>query len=147
MRHRKNTVKLGRRSEHRAALLISLVNNLIAEKKICTTLPKARLCRTMAEKMVTIGKAEVAAAKPEQKLAARRRLLQKLRHEKHVVALVNEIVPKMSDRVGGYVRILKLGKRSSDSSEMAVVEWVGITPQDKRKRKKPAEGATEEKKD
>ena len=126
MRHRKNSVRLGRTSDHRKALLSSLVCNLIEEKRITTTLSKAKLARSLAERMVTLGKAG--------DLAARRRAISELRHEKFVTKLFAEIAPQFSGRQGGYTRILKLAKRRSDSSEMALLEWVGITAPDKKRK-------------
>jgi len=130
MRHRNQDKKLGRSPEHRAALLASLVCNLIHEKRIRTTLAKAKLARRLAERMVTVGR--------RGSISARRVALVNLRQRKHVAALFTEIVPKFADRKGGYTRIVKLGQRRSDGSEMAVLEWVGIEVPDKGK-KKPAE--------
>jgi len=129
MRHRKTDRKLGRTSSHRKATLAALVCNLIEEKRITTTLPKARLARSLAERMVTLGR--------EGTLAARRRALAQLRQRDRVAKLFADIAPSFEGRHGGYVRIVKLGRRSSDSSEMALLEWVGISaPQKKRKKKK-----------
>jgi large subunit ribosomal protein L17 len=126
MRHRRKSVRLGRKSAHRKELLASLVCNLIEEKRIKTTLAKAKLMRSLAEKMVTVGRVGT--------LEAKRRALSTLRQEKCVTKLLNEIVPQFVGRQGGYTRILKLGRRASDGSEMALVEWVGITPPDKKKK-------------
>jgi len=131
MRHRRKSVRLGRKSAHRKELLASLVCNLIEEKRIKTTLAKAKLMRSLAEKMVTVGRVGT--------LEAKRRALSTLRQEKCVTKLLNEIVPQFTGRQGGYTRILKLGRRSSDGSEMALVEWVGITPPDKKKKAPKAE--------
>ena len=121
MRHRVKTIKLGRTSSHRNALLASLVCHLIEEKRITTTLPKARAARGLAERMVTLGK--------RGGLAARRQAISKLRRKDRVAKLFDEVAPSFTERAGGYTRILKLGRRSSDSSEMAILEWVGsLTP-------------------
>ena len=72
MRHRKKTIKLGRTSSHRDALMASLVCNLIQERRITTTLPKAKAAKSLADKMVTLGK--------RGDLAARRRAISKLRN-------------------------------------------------------------------
>jgi large subunit ribosomal protein L17 len=116
MRHRKRTVKLGRTSSHRDAMLANLVSSLIASKRVKTTLPKARVARSMAEKMVTLGK--------DGSLAARRRAISTLKSTEAVKELFTNIAPSFADRKGGYTRILKLGKRASDSSEMALLEFV-----------------------
>jgi large subunit ribosomal protein L17 len=127
MRHRKNTVKLGRTSSQREALFASLVSNLILVKRVKTTLAKARAARRMADKMVTIGKKET--------LAARRHALSLLKQEKAVAELFGAVAPAMRDRAGGYTRIVKLGKRMSDSSEMCVLEWVDFVPKAKKAKK------------
>ncbi len=133
MRHRKNTVKLGRTADGRKALLSSMVCNFIEEQRIQTTLPKARLTRTLAEKMVTLAKSGT--------LSARRSALSKLRQRKHVTKLFESIAPQYKDRKGGYTRIIKLGKRGSDGSEMAVLEWVDLARIDKRRKPKEDEVA------
>ncbi|HAL92876.1 MAG TPA: 50S ribosomal protein L17 [Verrucomicrobia bacterium] len=133
MRHRKNTVKLGRTSSQREALFASLVSNLILAKRIQTTLPKARAARRMADKMVTVGKKET--------LAARRLALSRLKQEKAVAELFSSVAPAMKDRQGGYTRIIKLGKRMSDSSEMCILEWVDFVPKAKKAKAKKEEAA------
>lgn len=119
MRHRKKTVKLGRSSSHREAMLANQVCSLIQEKRITTTLQKAKATRSLAEKMVTLGK--------RGDLHARRLAISKLRNQDAVHELFSAIAPAFSERQGGYTRILKKGKRSSDASEMAILEWVDVT--------------------
>ncbi len=116
MRHRNGNKKLGRSTAHHRALMASLVCALIKEKRIKTTVAKAKLAKSMADKMVTLGKNGT--------LAARRQALAKLRDEDSVVVLFDEIAPSFEGRNGGYTRVLKLGQRSSDGSEMALLEWV-----------------------
>lgn len=116
MRHRKKTVKLGRTSAHRNELLANLVCALIDNKRIKTTLPKAKAARSLAEKMVTLGKKGT--------LAARRQAISTLKNEKSVKELFNAVAPVFEERAGGYTRIIKLGRRISDSSEMVLLEWV-----------------------
>ncbi len=116
MRHRKKTVKLGRTSAHRNELLANLVCALIDNKRIKTTLPKAKAARSLAEKMVTLGKKGT--------LAARRQAIATLKNEKSVKELFEAVAPTFADRSGGYTRIIKLGRRISDSSEMVLLEWV-----------------------
>ena len=138
MRHRKNTRKLGRTSSHREAMLANMVCSLIAEKRITTTHAKAKAARTMAEKMVTLGK--------KGDLASRRRVISELQatvegKKPAVRELFDTIGPGFADREGGYTRIMKLGRRSSDSSEMAILEFVEFGPVAKKKKKaakKPA---------
>ncbi len=121
MRHRKRTInKLGRNTAQREALMASLVCNLIIAGRIKTTLPKAKAARRMAEKMVTLGKKNT--------LAARRLAISRLRRKEVVKDLFDQVAPAFADRQGGYTRILKLGQRMSDSSEMALLEWVNHQP-------------------
>lgn len=116
MRHRKKTVKLGRTSAHRNELLANLVCGLIEHRRIKTTVAKAKAARSLAEKMVTLGKKGT--------LAARRQAITTLKQEGLVRVLFDEIAPGFENRAGGYTRILKLGRRMSDSSEMVLLEWV-----------------------
>jgi len=106
MRHRKRTVKLGRTSAHRNELLANLVCALIDNKRIKTTLPKARAARSLAEKMVTLGKKGT--------LASRRLAVSKLKQVDSVKELFDNVAPTFADRSGGYTRIIKLGRRISD---------------------------------
>src|SRR6201989_2865416 len=119
MRHRKRTAKLGRTSSHRNAMLANLVCSLIKHKRVVTTLPKARAARSVAEKMVTLGKAGTL---HDRRLAAAR-----LHQEDAVKILFNEIPPTQKDRHGGSTRIVKLAKqRRGDASETAILEWVDV---------------------
>lgn len=142
MRHKKNMVKLGRPAEARKALLSSLVSNFIEEQRIKTTLPKARQTRMLAEKMVTVAKKAIAAGKPEAMLKGKRQALAVLRQRKHVIKLFEAIAPQFKDRQGGYTRIVKLGRRGSDSSEMVFLEWVNLAPVDKRRKPKSEDAGT-----
>lgn len=116
MRHRVKKIKLGRRGAHRDSMLANMVCSLINERRIKTTLAKAKVVAPMAEKMVTLGKKGT--------VAARRQAIAKLKQDASVKALFDEIAPGFADRAGGYTRITKLGPRMSDASEMAIVEWV-----------------------
>jgi large subunit ribosomal protein L17 len=133
MRHRKLTVKLGRTSSQREALFANMVSNLILAKRITTTLAKARATKRLAEKMVTVGKKGT--------LAARRQALSSLKQDGAVAELFAAIAPAMKDRHGGYTRMVKLGKRMSDSSEMCILEWVDFVPKAKKAKKDEAEAA------
>ncbi|MEI6892941.1 MAG: 50S ribosomal protein L17 [Pontiella sp.] len=115
MRHRKKTVKLGRTSAHRNELLSNLVCALIDNKRIKTTAPKAKAARCLADKMVTLGK--------KGQLAHRRQAISILKNEKSVKELFDVVAPVFTERKGGYTRIIKLGRRISDSSEMVLLEW------------------------
>ncbi|CAI9086057.1 50S ribosomal protein L17 [Candidatus Methylacidiphilum fumarolicum] len=115
MRHQKRTQKLGRDSQHRAALLANLAVELIEHKRIKTTLAKAKALRPFAEKLVSLAKKGT--------LHARRLVVSKIHDKKAARVLFNDIASQMQNRNGGYTRILKLGNRLSDASEMALIEW------------------------
>ena len=131
MRHRHLTIKLGRTSSQREALFASLVSNLILAKRIKTPLPKARATKRLADKIVTVGKKGT--------LAARRHAMSLIKQEPAVAELFAAVAPAMKDRQGGYTRIVKLGKRISDSSEMCILEWVDFVPKAKKVKKDEAE--------
>ena len=137
MRHRKLTVKLGRTSSQREALFANMVSNLILAKRITTTIAKGRATKRLADKMVTVGKKGT--------LAARRQALSSLKQEKAVAELFAAVAPAMKDRQGGYTRLIKLGKRMSDSSEMCILEWVDFVPKAKKVKKADAEAPKDSK--
>ena len=120
MRHQKKTVKLGRTAEHRKALLANQVCSLIEHSRIKTTLAKAKAVRPFAEKMLTLGK--------HGSLHDRRNAISYLHQPAMVKKLFEEIAPRSASRQGGYTRIIKLGRRLSDSAEMAYIEWVDSAP-------------------
>jgi large subunit ribosomal protein L17 len=116
MRHLKRTAKLGRTSEHRNAMLANLVCSLIEHKRVKTSLAKAKAARSVAEKMVTLGKK---GTQHHRRLAAAR-----LHQESAAKILFTEIAPAFKDRRSGYTRIIKLGQRQGDASQSAILEWV-----------------------
>ena len=120
MRHQKKTIRLGRKAEHRKALLANQVCSLIEHERIKTTLAKAKAVRPLAEKMVTLGK--------NGSLHARRTALAVLRQKNAVKKLFDNIAPRSTNRNGGYTRIVKLGQRKSDSAPVAFLEWVDAAP-------------------
>jgi large subunit ribosomal protein L17 len=144
MRHLKRTAKLGRTGEHRNAMLANLVCSLIKHKRVTTTLAKAKAARSVAEKLVTLGKKDT--------VHARRLVAARLHQEDATKILFAEIAPAQKERNGGYTRIVKMHQRQGDASQLAILEWVDLgavtpepvaeTPADETK---PAEGATEEK--
>jgi large subunit ribosomal protein L17 len=142
MRHLKRTAKLGRTGEHRNAMLANLVCSLIKHKRVTTTLAKAKAARSVAEKMVTLGKA---GSISDRRLAAAR-----LHQEEAVKILFSEIAPAQKERRGGYTRIVKLGNRQGDASQRAILEWVDLpvtptpAPEAKAEEAKPAEAKPEE---
>ena len=131
MRHKKNNNRLGRTTAHRKATMSALICGLVAEKRIKTTVAKAKAAKRCADKMVTLGR--------KGSLAARRQAMTFLNSKEGVAELFDKITPGLAERQGGYTRIIKLGRRSSDGSEMALLEWVGIAVPDRKKKKKAAE--------
>jgi large subunit ribosomal protein L17 len=116
MRHLKRTAKLGRTSEHRNAMLANLVCSLITHKRVTTTLAKAKAARSVAEKMVTLGKKGT--------VHHRRLAVARLHQEDAAKILFKEIAPAFKDRNGGYTRIIKMNQRIGDSAQRAILEWV-----------------------
>jgi large subunit ribosomal protein L17 len=117
MRHRKRTAKLGMKSQHRRATLANLVCSLIKHSRITTTVPKAKVARRYADKMVTLAKKGT--------LHHRREALAFLRHKPAVAKLFAEIGKQHGDRQGGYTRIVRVGQRLGDAAHMAILEWTG----------------------
>jgi large subunit ribosomal protein L17 len=120
MRHLKRTAKLGRTGEHRNAMLANLVCSLIKHKRVTTTLAKAKAARSVAEKLVTLGKSGT--------VHDRRLAVARLHQEDAVKILFNEIAPAQKTRNGGYTRIVKMNQRQGDAAQKAILEWVDITP-------------------
>ena len=117
MRHQRNRHKLSRDSAHRKALLANLSKELIEHERIETTVAKAKAVKPEVEKLVTLAR--------RGDLHARRQALAALGQDKFVVyKLFEEIAPRYTERPGGYTRILKLGPRKSDATEMALLELV-----------------------
>ncbi len=99
-------------------MLANLVCSLIKHKRVTTTLAKAKAARSVAEKMVTLGKHGTI---HDRRLAAAR-----LHQEDAVKILFNEIAPVQKERRGGYTRIVKLHERQGDASQLAILEWVDV---------------------
>ena len=117
MRHQRNRHKLSRDSAHRKALLLNLSKQLIEHERIETTVSKAKAVKPEVEKLVTLAR--------RGDLHARRQALSALGQDKFAVyKLFEEIAPRYEGRPGGYTRILKLGPRQSDATEMALIELV-----------------------
>ncbi len=114
------TRKLGRPTAHRTAMLRGMVTLLLENGQIETTLTRAKEVRSMAEKMITLGKKNT--------LASRRAALAYITKEDVVSKLFAEIAPMYEDRQGGYTQIFKLGARRGDAAEMALVKLIGYTP-------------------
>lgn len=108
--------KLGRTSEHRNAMLRGMVTLLLENGQVKTTLTRAKEVRSVAEKMITLGKKDT--------LASRRAALAYITKEDVVSKLFSEIAPKYADRNGGYTQIFKMGARRGDAAEMALIKLV-----------------------
>ena len=117
MRHQKTRNKLSRSSSHRKALFMNLSRQVVQHERIKTTEAKAKAVKPEIEKLITLAK--------RGDLHARRQALAALGQDKFVVyKLFEEVAPRYADRDGGYTRILKLGPRKSDATEMVYLELV-----------------------
>ena len=118
MRHRRNRHKLSRDAAHRKALLANLSKEIIEHERIETTVAKAKAVKPEIEKLITLAR--------RGDIAARRQAAATLQSpDKGVIhKLFEEIAPRYAERPGGYTRILKLGPRRSDSTEMVLLELV-----------------------
>lgn len=108
--------KLGRTTDHRMAMLRAMVTYLLEKGRIETTVARAKEVGPLAEKMITLGKANT--------LASRRQAMRFVTKEDVVVKLFSDIAPSYSERNGGYTRIIKTGPRRGDCAEMAIIELV-----------------------
>ncbi len=124
------TRKLGRKTDHRLSMLKGMVTFLLEKGKIETTVTRAKEVSALADKMVTLGKANT--------LASRRQAMAFLKKESVVAKLFTVIAPLYSDRNGGYTRVLKTGPRRGDGAEMAIIAMVDAEavyePKDKKKK-------------
>ncbi len=127
MRHRRLRRKLGVKSQHRRALLRNLVRGLVSRKRIQTTLAKAKEASSMADQMITIAK--------RNNLHARRLLISKLGCPDTARTLIDEVAPHFKERQGGYTRVLRLGPRAGDGSEMALLEFSTMIEEVKKPKK------------
>ncbi|HZM06201.1 MAG TPA: 50S ribosomal protein L17 [Candidatus Saccharimonadales bacterium] len=119
MRHLKRTAKLGRTGQHRNRMLANLVCSLIKHRRVTTTLAKAKAARSVAEKMITLGKAGT--------LHDRRLASARLHQDTEAIkVLFNDIAPTQKERRGGYTRIIRLGQRQGDAAQLAILEFVDV---------------------
>jgi len=119
MRHLNRNAKLGRTGTHRNRMLASMVCSLIKKRRIKTTLAKAKVARSVVEKMVTLGKSGT--------LHSRRLASARLHQDEEAVKILfNEIAPTQKERHGGYTRIIQLGQRQGDAAKMAILEFVDV---------------------
>ena len=141
MRHRLGNKKLNRTSEHRKALIKNMLNSLIKYEQIKTTLPKAKVLRPQAEKIITIGK--------KQNLQNTRKLISKLQNKVSTKKVFDILSKRYNSRKGGYTRIIKAGYRYGDNAPLAIIEFVDRDVQAKRvdkKKKDTPNDSKEEKK-
>jgi len=134
MRHLKAGSKLGKQPAHRRAVLRNLVTNLIEKERIHTTILRAKACRPLAERMITLGKRD--------SLHARRQAAGFLMTTNATKKLFADLAPRFADRAGGYTRIVRTGWRIGDGAELAILEFIGSEL--KKKEKKPKKAAAEE---
>ena len=116
MRHGLANKKLNRTSEHRKALIKNMLNSLIKYEQITTTLPKAKVLKPQADKIITLGKNE--------NLENTRKLITKLQNSKLASKVIKTLSKRYEKRKGGYTRIIKSGFRYGDNAPMAVIEFV-----------------------
>ena len=119
MRHRKLSKRLSRPTAHRKALVSNLVKSLFEYERICTTLPKAKVASSFADRMITLAK--------KKDLAAIRKAISFLGDKDLVKKLFKEIGPRFQDRKGGYTRVIRLDRRPGDRAFMAVLELVSLS--------------------
>ena len=116
MRHRKKINHLGRKSQHRKAMLSNMASSLILHKRIFTTVAKAKALRVYVEPLITKSK--------EDSTHSRRTVFAYLQNKHAVSELFREVSQKVAERPGGYTRILKTGFRQGDAAEMCFIELV-----------------------
>ena len=134
------TRKLGRPTAHRKAMLRGMVTLLLENGQVETTLTRAKEVRSVAEKMITLGKKNT--------LASRRAALAYITKKEVVKKVFDELAPLYENRAGGYTQIFKLGPRRGDGAEMAIiklVDYVKPAADDKSKKKEKKEAKVEAK--
>ena len=128
MRHKMGYKKLNRTSEHRKALIKNMLNSLIKYEQITTTLPKAKVLKPQADKIITLGKKDT--------LSSTKTLISKLQDIKSTNKVKKTLSKRYENRKGGYTRIIKAGFRYGDNAPMAVIEFVDRDVEAKRVDKK-----------
>ena len=128
MRHKMGYKKLNRTSEHRKALIKNMLNSLIKYEQITTTLPKAKVLKPQADKIITLGKKDT--------LSNTKTLISKLQDIKSTNKVKKTLSKRYENRKGGYTRIVKAGFRYGDNAPMAVIEFVDRDVEAKRVDKK-----------
>ena len=138
MRHKFGHKKLNRTSEHRKALIKNMLNSLNKYEQITTTLPKAKVLKPQADKIITLGK--------KNSLQNTKILVSKLQDIKSANKVKKTLAKRYENRKGGYTRIIKAGFRYGDNAPMAILEFVDRDVDAKRvdKKKKPTDKSTKE---
>ena len=139
MRHKMGYKKLNRTSEHRKALIRNMLNSLIKYEQITTTLPKAKVLKPQADKIITLGKKDT--------LSNTKTLISKLQDIKSTNKVKKTLSKRYENRKGGYTRIIKAGFRYGDNAPMAVIEFVDRDVQAKRVDKKKKDPVKDQKKE
>ena len=137
MRHRLGYKKLNRTSEHRKALIKNMLNSLIKYEQITTTLPKAKVLKPQADKIITLGKKDT--------LINTKALVSKLQDINSANKVKKNLAKRYEKRNGGYTRIIKAGFRYGDNAPMAVIEFVDRDVEAKRVNKKKKENLKDNK--
>mgnify|MGYP001257427623 CR=1 FL=1 len=137
MRHRLGYKKLNRTSEHRKALIKNMLNSLIKYEQITTTLPKAKVLKPQADKIITLGKKDT--------LINTKALVSKLQDINSTNKVKKTLAKRYEKRKGGYTRIIKAGFRYGDNAPMAVIEFVDRDVEAKRVNKKKKENLKDNK--
>jgi large subunit ribosomal protein L17 len=130
MRHGKSGRRLGRTTSHREAMFRNLVTSFLNHEKITTTDAKAKEIRSVAERMITLGK--------RGDLHSLRQAASYIREKSIVTKLFSTIAPRFKDRPGGYTRIVKLGIRQGDAAPVSLIELVEEQMKPQKVRKQPA---------
>ena len=133
MRHNKAGRRLGRKTSHREAMFRNMVTSLLTHEKITTTDAKAKEIRSVAEKMITLGK--------RGDLHSMRLAASCIREKSVVTKLFSTIAPRYKDRAGGYTRIIKLGIRQGDAAPLSLIELVEEELNPKQKSQKPVKAS------
>ena len=139
MRHKMGYKKLNRTSEHRKALIKNMLNSLIKYEQITTTLPKAKVLKPQADKIITLGKKDT--------LSNTKTLISKLQDIKSTNKVKKTLSKRYENRKGGYTRIIKAGFRYGDNAPMAVIEFVDRDVEAKRVDKKKKDPVKDQKKE
>ena len=139
MRHKMGYKKLNRTSEHRKALIKNMLNSLIKYEQITTTLPKAKVLKPQADKIITLGKKNT--------LSNTKTLITKLQDIKSTNKVKKTLSKRYEKRNGGYTRIIKAGFRYGDNAPMAVIEFVDRDVEAKRVNKKKKDLVKNQKKE